>query len=723
MTHLSHRHRIITLAAAAALVVLSVGGVTWLLMSPGDDEPIAEVPAISSTAAQPAPTTPSARVPNGDLSEDARGDDGWNREQGIPLPPMNMPSSSLNWEQAELFSADASGYWLNQLFEMDDRLIASGASWDERTERETLFLFESSDGLAWNEIAVPDEFSAAGVHEIVPAGDLLVAFGNRWWDNGTSPELSVFVSPDAQTWKRVDVSAFAGDEERLWLWAAVGHDDTVILIGNLERFVDEPSWEYEPIIIRKNGLTLELDNLTYSFLITDDATGQVVLHGSQEFMWDHGRGEDGAVLYDPETGERIFSVSWEELNQRATEVYETTRFGRDLVVDVESGGLELRMDQYTQLITVTDPATQAVVFSGTEDVLWQGQPPTFIDPHTDTVILRLTWDEWNEAHDAAYTDEEGLGYWNRSIALVSHDDGESFTAVDLGTTAGEGFYLSSIAAGPDGFLAYGALEGPGTWEDGGGWEPEPVVLKSADGLAWTRLSTNLEPGTWIDYITRRDDGYLASGHTDTGPVLLESADGATWIPFLKLDDLGLPFGSAWFNQVATGELGTFVIGSRDGWDPYPEPEPMVTSKQGRTLTIAGPIYTLVDDATGETLFTFDEHEFWVEHGPFDGEELPSPVRWGQGGFAIFDDDGALLYALSHEEQGHEEEWEDPGEWYEPEHLLLRHDGSGWVSIDLPGDVGSYNWFSAGVVLDDRVVLAAAFEDEWTHRVIVFVGTE
>lgn len=103
------------------------------------------------------------------------------------------------------------------------------------------------------------------------------------------------------------------------------------------------------------------------------------------------------------------------------------------------------------------------------------------------------------------------------------------------------------------------------------------------------------------------------------------------------------------------------------------------------------------------------------------------MRWGEGGFAIFADDGTLLFALSHEEQWEAYEDQEPDEWYETEQILLRHDGTGWVSIALPDQLGPDSWFTGLVVEDDRVVLAALVEDpaahEWRQVLKVLIGTD
>jgi len=231
---------------------------------------------------------------------------------------------------------------------------------------------------------------------------------------------------------------------------------------------------------------------------------------------------------------------------------------------------------------------------------------------------------------------------------------------------------------------------------------------------------------WVQNLAAGGDGYLAVVSTETGAAVLQSADAATWSPYLDVDELQLPFGSAWFDRTASGGFGTFVLGSRDGWEPQAEePQPVAFTKQGRTLTIDGPRYSLVDDESLATLFSFDEQAWWTTHEPVDGMEPLPPVRWGEGGLAIFADDGTLLFALSLDEQWQGDEWADPEEWYEPEQLLLRHDGTTWVSVDLPEDVGPYDWFAGVVVDDDRIVLVATCEGtgpEWSQRLIAFVGT-
>jgi hypothetical protein len=726
MAHLSHRQKITAVVAACTLVILTLGGLTWLLLNPGDHEPIADaVPQSTITTTTPTLAEPDAAQLEDDATRPGNGGGGeWGYEPGLPLPPMGIQSVTLEWDRIDLPGPETGEYWMNQLLTLDDRLIVSGGWFDEQSGEEGFFVLESPDGLTWTDVALPLEATESGPGQLAAAGNTLVAFTHDWEHTTGRPDVSVFLSSDLSTWTEVDVSAFTEDDEVLWLWQAAGHGEALLLGGHREPYYPDPGWIAEPIYIHKNGLTLEIDTATRSFLITDDATGEVLLHGTEELMWDYQRDEGGAVLYNQDTGERVFAMPWDELNQRAMEIYATTPFGGDLVLDYESEGRRLTFDQFSGELVVTEVASGSVVYRGTEDELWQGQPPTFINPHTDTVVLRLTWDEWNEAHAAAYEGFEEGDYWVDTIILSSRDGGASFEEVDLSTVAGDGFHLATLAAGPNGFIATGGIEGPWLYEDQP-YEPNQLVLTSADGLAWT-MAASLEPDGWINTMTAGPDNYYASMGTETGCAVLRSADGETWKRFLEVADLALPMGSAWFDDIAVGDFGVFARGQRDGWDETYEELPFVISKQGRTLTIDGTVYTLVDDATGAQLFTFDEQESWQQHEAT-GDDYFTPVRWGEGGFAIFDESGTLLFALSHEEQWQDDEWEEPEVWYEPEQLLLRHDGTAWSSVELPEEIGPNSWITGFAVGQDRVVLAATVEEhtagEWSTSPLILIGTE
>ena len=311
------------------------------------------------------------------------------------------------------------------------------------------------------------------------------------------------------------------------------------------------------------------------------------------------------------------------------------------------------------------------------------------------------------------------------MLLASSDGGATFTEVDLTAVAGEGFNLSSFTGGPTGYLILGYVEEPWLYEGDMGYAPDLTVLRSTDGYEWTNLG-HVDQYGWSHNVAAVADGYLASFAADDTQAVMSSSDGLTWSPTLTVEDLQLPFGSAWFDKIADGGFGTVVTGSRDGWEPDEGAVRSVT-KQGRTLTIDGPRYTLVDDATGVTLFDFDEEQFWMDHEWVEDEQPFTGLRWGQGGMAIFTEDGTLLFAVSHDEMwgDHEGDYYEPEEWYRTEPMLLLNQGSGWTSVEMPEEIEGNAWFSSVIVGDDEIVLATTVDDysdgDWSQRVLIMVG--
>ena len=58
--------------------------------------------------------------------------------------------------------------------------------------------------------------------------------------------------------------------------------------------------------------------------------------------------------------------------------------------------------------------------------------------------------------------------------------------------------------------------------------PAPLLSISRDGLVWTKLSTDLGDGAWMQSITLTADGYSAILSDDSGSRVVASTDGANW---------------------------------------------------------------------------------------------------------------------------------------------------------------------------------------------------
>ncbi len=679
--------------AAAVVVAGAIGGLALLLGDSDDTPPPASPPPIAlpepGDTEPPQPTTPpgAPTVPQPVEVAPDGGEPGLEPGDGEALPSMGIPTAAFDWEASVLPLGDAEG-WVHQLLTVDGELWAVVAA--PEGEGEHTLLYTSGDGLRWEERALPAALGADGPAQLWATDDAVVAVVARW--DELAERTDVWVLPNGGAWQQADLSAVIRDGHHFWLSDVAGGDGALVAVGASESMRTD---QFPAVaVIERDGLVLEIDEAARSYLITDAASGEVVGHGDLDRLW---QPEDpgACVIYDPSTRESLFRTRWEALDEAAIDAYENAIVGERLVVEVAEEDLALRLDQFTGILTVMDAAGNEV-FAGREEDLWRGLPPTFTDPRTGEVILVVTWDEWEAAFEVVYASEEGFG--STPLLLRSTDGGLTWDAIDAAPDPVDGyFYFNGVARGPDGFLALGAIE---SGIDAEAQPPQPVILHSPDGLAWTELPGEGLPG-WLYQLSWEGDRSHALLHDEEGAGVVASDDGLTWRMLLRDDDLALPVGSAWFDHVAHGPLGTFVAGTWDGWV---EPEGgVVIAEQGRTLTIAGGIYTVTDDATGEVLFTFDERQAWDG----EGQVADSGFRWSQGGLAVFADDGTVAFAVSHREleEAMRGQHAEPEARYRSEQFVVWSDGTGWQRVALPDDLGPHAWCAGMVALDDRVVLA------------------
>lgn len=729
--------------AGGAMAVLFIGGILALVLSIDIGSGTVDAPQAVATTTTTVPVTavdedevPSttSRPPTRTEGGDAATSDlyPYHQPDAVPLPAMGIATTDFGWQVTEMLEATGGEVWLNQLFEFGGKLWAVGGGYDSVADRELSFVESSSDGVTWAPVELPEGMTSRNSNvSFTATDDVLVATVNSWEEETGRSSLALFTSADGETWAQSDLSSLIGPNESWWVSQVGGGNGILLLAATKENLPPREEWEAPTITFEKNGYIIKLNESDWTYSITDVASGVVLHEGSQERLWAESNEMSGMGIYDPDRGEMVFTIHWEDLQTASAAAYAAARWDEPLVIEVTSGDRTLFLDEYTGAVTVTD-AGGAVLFSGTEEALWRGRPPTFTDPDTGEVLAVIPWDEWEAAHTAAYPvlPEEDFGYYATTELLRSADAGATWTAFNIEGVTGPGFYFQSFVYGPNGFLAVGnqeqMFEGHGVGLTPAGPQA-PTVLVSLDGAAWTEVSTNLAAGAWVSNIATTVDGYLAVVGDESGSRVLESPDGQTWQVALSKDDLDLPLGNVWFDRIVGGGLGTFATGTYDGWEePEQEQRVATISKDGRTLTIDMPKYTVTDDATGAVLATFDESDYYYfEEGV--GPAAESGFKWGQGGIVMFNDDGTVVFAASSAEfeKAMQSVWVEPEFYYQTEQVLLYNDGAGWSRVALPDDLGPNTWIGGIVVTDTSVVLTATGEvssaTEFSTRSLSLVG--
>ena len=704
---------------AVAVMVTFIGGMLVLVLNSGDDEevaaPVATTQPSETLATTPPPATTVAPTDLADgqggaaASEDSRY---YLDGEGIPLPPMGIDTSNFEWTVTELDSSTGRGEaWISSLFEMNGELWAVGGAYEESLDGERSFVYRSSDGVSWEAADLPAGIGDGGHAQFTATEAGVVAVVNKWEEDAERNLMRVFVTTDGVIWTETDLGAFATSTEQMWINQVAGSGSTIVMVGSKEQVPAPGSYEPRVIVIEHDGYIVELDEETWSFEVSDAVSGEVVARGSQETLWMHN--EDGQIgIYDG--SELVFPMGWEELDRAGVAAHEEVQWGDRLQITLTKDDKTLTLDGFTGDVVVTD-VSGAVLFEGSEQDLWQGPPPTFRDALGE-VIVAIPWDVWNLAYEEAYSSIEGgiFAYSAEPVVLRSADGGATWQPVDLGAFAGDNFYFQSLAGGPNGFLAIGTQEN--VFFEGEGVRapeapPAPTVLTSSDGTIWTEVAADLTGGDWLHSLAAGSDGFLAvRGGVDGLSSVVASSDGSSWQDSLTQDDLDLELGQVWFNQIHNGGLGAFVTGGYDGWTE-PDYEPVTIARDGRTVTYDMSVYTVTDDASGEVLFMFDESEYWMYEGEEGFGEPASGFKWGQGGFAMFNDDGTVIFAASHEqwENVMQTIWgQDPGVYYENEQVVLYRDGGTWTQVPLP-DLDAHTWLGGAVVTDAAVIVSATAE--------------
>lgn len=686
-------------AVASMLGVLALGLGAYLAVDAGS--PRADTAIADSDGEQAAVTTIAGR--DGGALADAASSFLGGPGEGEPLPPMGIATRPIDWTVTEL--PTQAGVWFHRLFVFGDELWALGFGYDEATERESVVVLVSADGATWTERALPAELGGRGSLSITPTETGLVAVTQIWDETGGS-ELLVHVSSDGVDWSPAAVEGLLPADSHVWINGIAGASDTIVMFGGAEPILFDGG---EPTLtVEHDGkvVTVTPDG-TYTVV---DADGSVLATGPMDLVWR--TVDEGPVVRDAE-GNELLRVDWSELHRAGVAAYAQATPGAPLIIELEVGDLTLRIDEGLGRYSVVD-ASGAVIAEGDRSELTEGAPPTFTVPETGEVVLVVPWDVWSEAQELAYT---SLPVRAQAVALVSTDGGVSWQEAVLPSSSGVG-HVGAVTHGPAGFLATGFLESTEPGDAPG----SAFVWRSDDGVTWTDVG-RLGAEAWVSALAASDSGYLAAIGAEVGSAIHASPDGSAFQPVLTDADLLLPVGSASLHMVAAGDAGLFAAGSRDGWSAV-EPTPVVIEKSGRVLELI--------EGVGSTTYRLTEggavvFEYVEEHRIVEDTGLP-PVRWGEGGLAIYADDGTVLFAISHEEFERALDREPGVEtWYIPEMIVLHDDGSGWASLQLPEGFAAHAFPAALTPYREGIAVLATLEvpvepdEEYQPQVAVLWG--
>jgi hypothetical protein len=435
-------------------------------------------------------------------------------------------------------------------------------------------------------------------------------------------------------------------------------------------------------------LRLELSNQNFGYRVLD-ASGNVLASGSQDEIYRYNEENEGQGIYDPVTNELIVSVPYDVWEQAFADAYERTGsgpFGQFIYtpvdVVIEHDGYRITVNEETTY-SVEIIATGEIIVSGNAESLWQGPPPVITDAGGN-VLMSFTWDEFYLAQETSRPggEEPYADYSTDSIVYFSPDgvDWESRT-LEAGATQSN---FESVGVTERGFIAIHY-----SYDEGG---ENRQVRESSNGLDWTVVA-ELPQDQYLWNMTQGAGSTLiAFGDTDNGQAVWASEDGVNWYEALGAQVPEDENAYEWFNWLASGELGTVVVGSRET-NTYQaqEPGPLTITQDEYTLTfddyVWPPRVTVVDNTTGDTVIDVLLNE---------GEETALPAGfYYEDGVTIIENNDIVLLTITDEEfdAAQRARWGgyEYGEQYEPPTptMYFSTDLDEWFEVSLEGVVDGY----------------------------------
>ena len=575
------------------------------LADPDPNQPAVTLPQVTTTAPQ-SPLTQSLRG-GGDSAEystrPARPGGG---DVGAPTPAL--PPQDFVWEKVTLDLPAGEEAYLQGVYAVDDGFVAIGMAWNEQGQE--VVVWRSPDGTTWEKGELNGDFSDASVWNFTFNEHGGIAFGEAFTDGFLEaegdyrsyemPPRLVWTTTDGVNWTRSELDVTTAPNQSVWLNSGVAGPDGFLVFGQRQT-----SPEFEPMVIEKDGYQLTISDYTNGYQILD-AGGAVVAEGSMDGIYGGQFSEDGQAIINPETGEVIVVVPYEEWELAWEEAYsESTQgpfggFGEyePPIVTVEYGGYRITIDEEALTYRIEDIESGEELFSGDANYLWRGPAPVFTD-EAGNEILRFTWEEFDAAQQKFWERHETEPYeYTGELIVAASPDGITWTTSTVNTDAAETTF-DTVIVRDGGYLAYGNHFD----EFGGG----PAIWSSPDGITWER-EADMPGGMYVWNVSQTADGtLLAIGEGPQGASLWSSVDGIAW---------GEAFGARvpedrtvyeWLNQFGTGGLGTAVIGSREAsyYGGEEGPDPLTITQDEYTLTFDDwdwpPRVTVVDNITQDVV--------------------------------------------------------------------------------------------------------------------------
>jgi hypothetical protein len=541
----------------------------------------------------------------------------------------NFPTVDYTWERIEVQGPGLTHEgWLGILGEQLVAITPGLHGGQYGPGGQSLTTNVSADGITWDQVGRYEIPEGMWIHRVVSDGNRVFAFAQA--DNPALEDagISALVSADGIGWSMIPVPIALEGDEHVYVQNSAAGPAGVVVALNVEVYPEEP-----PRTLVFDDYEVTLDYMRSSYVLTDGATGEQLLSGKLDdlFNW----GGEGQRVWNVETGEIITTVPWEFWERAWGGHYgggsplplpiHQPEAVEGPVLTVEYDGYVITVDERAGTFTVADAETGEEITSGTVDELYQGPAPTFRDPESGEVYLTVTWDEWYRAEERSWQDveyPEGDYYYRSKTALVTSSDGENWS-VEYATEA-QGGHVSFIAPTADGFIARVR-----TYDDFG----ERTSLWTYANGSWSSTETD-RMDLWLNTVVPTESGLIGVGEGSGGPALWRSGDGISWsteFSIVPQDD-----GShAWMSSVAADEAGTVgALVTKQRWND--EYRPLVIEQDQYTATFEGDsLLEVVDTGSGELVLSLTWRDF--EEG--DAADL---ITWEDGVTTIVLGNGEVM---------------------------------------------------------------------------------
>ncbi len=626
----------------------------------------------------------------------------------------NFPSASYTWQRIELSGAGT--YDQGWLGELNGQIISVNPAWDQDTaETQSLITRTSPDAIEWEELSSYQLPPETWVSRVAGSNGLVVAIGERWTEDSRNAEHLVFKTTDGVMWTESPLGLEIGDDENVYIQNMAMGAAGIALAVQFESYPEE-----QPLTLVFESHEVLLDHMRGSFSLTDVESGEVVLTGKTDeiFNW----GGEGQNIYNPETNELLTVIPYEIWERAYNEFYMGGGGGSPLpipvpggepteppIISIEYDGLVVTVDEQAGTYSVADASSGDEIATGPVDYLYQGPPPTFKDQETGDVLLAVTWDEWHQAEEQSWMNVEYGGEYyeyNSKTALVTSTDGDTWTMEIVNNS--QGGSSAFLAATDDGFVAM-----VNAYNEGG----EQSKVWTMSGGGWTVRDAE-RSDLWLHKVTTTADGLIGVGDGAGGPALWSSPDGVSWTSEFAI--LPQNDGShAWLSDVTNdgaGTLGTLAIREK-----YSEYSPLVIEQDTYTAIFEEGEYVLrvTETASGETVLGLGWEEF---------EEGSSPVTYADGATSIDLGNGDVM-VISDDESYAAMETQYAGNGQLGLSVFL-NDGTGWSEAVVEVE-GGMNGASELFLADGKIVIVGSYwgmehsyryEEPTANSFVIIVGT-